>query len=724
MNFTERLALLIDANAKGAIRELEKVGRTSEKELGKATTSVDKWGRRLTIAGTGAVAFAGIAGAGLYKFAKAASDSDLAQAKLDNTLKNSPKLAGASRQAFLDLASAIQKHTVVDDEAVVSSEALLGQFGLTQRQILQLTPLIVDLSRKQGIDLDAATRAVGKAINGNVGTLQRYGIQVDKSKVAVDGFGAVMDTLRGKVGGFAAKEGQTFSGRLAILKNQLGEIEEGVGRGVVDAFSKALGPVTALSEKFASMDAGTQRTIGTIAGVGVAAIGTIGGVSLLAGQMLKLRDRFTVVDEAGNRSLTTLGKWGAGISAALIGLELGAQYAKNLGGAVPDVDRMTAALQSFVTTGKVAGALAEVGGFDKLRGQLKLLESQVNETSGLKGKFQAFTDIIADPFSHQGATEISRARKAFESIDKALEGLVKSGHADEAKKALLAITNGLADAGASDKAISGIGAYLPGYTTALRDAGLKTDDVTTSTGKFKTATDLARDAVEKHRTALRKANDEYAKMFDATTGALGAELNYQDATLNASDAVAELTDHIKKHDLSQGELAHQISSTEQALLGQAQSEVDLALAQDKAAGKTHSAAYYTGIYKEEIRKLAEKMAPGSPMRVYLDQVIARLDAVPRRINVDIDIRQRVTNIGNNPGYYGIPTGPAGSGGAFMPSTVSLGGSAGWRMGGGGGNVVINVANVHTKDAGDFLDQLSVYVRRNGTARVRKALGVG
>jgi hypothetical protein len=176
------------------------------------------------------------AGAAIAGFAiisvNAALDAQEANLKLQNTFENNAKLSDSSVAAFQKQADALRELTGVDDEAIITGQALLGQFKLTGAQVQELTPLIVDLSSKMGIDLQAAAKAVGKATQGSTGILSRYGIILDEAAVETDAFAAVTEGLSGTVGGFAEQLGQQQPWRIFIS-----EIEE-----VAEQFGKALLP--------------------------------------------------------------------------------------------------------------------------------------------------------------------------------------------------------------------------------------------------------------------------------------------------------------------------------------------------------------------------------------------------------------------------------------------------------------------------------------------------
>lgn len=322
MALTDSLRILITANGAQAEREFSKVGAAARTNLGHAETSAQRFGRTLTSAGVAMAAFGGVALVGLYKAAQAAQEEDLAIARLNNSIANSPELANASSQAFLDQAAALQDVTTFTDDATISAQAMLGTFHLTQREIMGLTPLVQDLAAKFDLDLNRASMLVGKAMDGNIGALQRMGVNIDEAAFATDRFGAVMTALRENAGGFARKEGRTFNGQMTILKNNLGDIAEGIGRGAVEAFNSLLGPVKSLSGAFEDLNPETQSAIGKFATFGAVGLTTAGGVSFLAGQVLTAASRFgelrAALSAANGSAIAAAGPWGA--LAVLFGL--------------------------------------------------------------------------------------------------------------------------------------------------------------------------------------------------------------------------------------------------------------------------------------------------------------------------------------------------------------------------------------------------------------------
>lgn len=227
--------------------ELDSKKYTAEMNAAKAQTTASANSMGGGLAKFGGIAKTAFLGAGVAAVAfgafsvKAAIEANDAHLKLQNTFKNNATLSDSSVAAFERQADALRDLTGVDDEAIITSQAMLGQFKLTGAQVQELTPLIVDLSAKMGIDLVAATKAVGKAAIGNTAGLQRYGIVIDEVKGSGTEAAAVLEGLQKTVGGFA--EARAAQEPWRVLGAQFEEIAEDVGQALLPAlksFAEAL----------------------------------------------------------------------------------------------------------------------------------------------------------------------------------------------------------------------------------------------------------------------------------------------------------------------------------------------------------------------------------------------------------------------------------------------------------------------------------------------------
>lgn len=559
MPFTEALRLLIDADTGGAVRGIQKVGQVTDRELGRSQKRLDAWSKGLTTAGAGMVAFGAAGLFGLGKAAQASEEANLAVVKLENTLGNMPKLAGENSKQFIDLADAIQGKTAADADAIIEAEALLGTFRLTATEIKKITPLVVDYSRKFGVDLPSAATQVGKALDGNIGALKRVGISIDETAFAADRFGAVQSALRDQVGGFAEAEGKTFSGSLERLKNQLGDVAEGVGAGAVDAFSDLFGVIGGGLDKIKDLSPAAQQAIGKFATFGSVALIAAGGLSFTIGQVIKMRENFaalgSAIDAARLRFASLSGVIGPlGIGAALLAAGTGfAFYLKQQNEA-----KIAAAAEAFaklrdVTRESAAETL-------KLNDAVKVSTTDFTASASAADEFRSsgeltnqvmrdldehFNQIIdKNPALAQGF--IDNARELGVSADKLREW---QGELD----------------GKISKDAEAVNAQ-DAYNQAVQEAAGVTDEAT---------------------SALQEYLDTLNAMFDPLFGATDALMDNQQAQQAVKAAELELVAAQREHGASSAEAAaaQQELTAAQLAAGKSALDVKQATAELSAAVK-------------------------------------------------------------------------------------------------------------------------------------------
>ena len=291
---------------------LSKVGRT----VGKLETRVNQMGKGFRTLGAGigtaitrgaflAIGAIGALTTALGVMVKEGQDAASVELIYANAIAKSGKVSAsyvgilnAQQKALMNLAG-------VDDELIKTEQTRLIQMGLTGEAIAKLTPLILDASKATGRDLLAVTLAVGKAVNGNVAGLQRYGIFVDKTKAKIDPLGAVVDALNKKFGGTTKALSGTLEARLGALREGLKNIREEagikllpalthiadvIGRAVIPAFGKFVdrimpGIVAGIDGIAKALEGGgAERAIGGITD----ALGTMIDMLRLAAEPVKL----------------------------------------------------------------------------------------------------------------------------------------------------------------------------------------------------------------------------------------------------------------------------------------------------------------------------------------------------------------------------------------------------------------------------------------------------
>lgn len=161
---------------------------------------------------------------------KASAESETSLKQLTVALAQTGKLTDENVKSFQALATQIQATTAFEDDAVVSSIALIQSLArLDTDGLKRATIAATNLAATFNIDLDTAARLVGKAAEGNTTAFGKLGIQFEKGTTNAETFSNVLQTLESRFGGSAAAQAQTYSGALTQLTNVYGDLKENVG---------------------------------------------------------------------------------------------------------------------------------------------------------------------------------------------------------------------------------------------------------------------------------------------------------------------------------------------------------------------------------------------------------------------------------------------------------------------------------------------------------------
>lgn len=214
----------------------------------KTMKSISDNGRRMgdTLQNAGRVAAAGLAVAGAAAVAfgvssvKAFAEAEEAQNRLAFAFEKFPALADTSIQALQRLNQALMKKTRFDDDAIASGQAVLAQFGLTGSQLERLTPLLLDYATRTGKDLTEAGEDLGRALLGQGRALRVLGLDFKDTGSLAGNFDQLVKDLTGSVGGLAETAATTAAGKLEMLQNRFGEVQETIGAALMPALDKLL----------------------------------------------------------------------------------------------------------------------------------------------------------------------------------------------------------------------------------------------------------------------------------------------------------------------------------------------------------------------------------------------------------------------------------------------------------------------------------------------------
>ena len=232
---TLKLSILAD------VADLKKNLDTGSKEVEGFGGKLEKFGK---VAAAAFAAAAAAAAAYAVKLAvdgvKAAIEDEAAQLRLANALKN---VTGATQAQISAVEEQILKTSlatgVADDQLRPALQRLATATGsVTQSQ--DLLNLALDISAATGKSVEAVSNALGKAYEGNTGSLTRLGVGLSAAEIKTLGLEGTVKQLAETFGGAATVQANTFEGQIARLKVGFDEAKESVGAALLPTLQRLL----------------------------------------------------------------------------------------------------------------------------------------------------------------------------------------------------------------------------------------------------------------------------------------------------------------------------------------------------------------------------------------------------------------------------------------------------------------------------------------------------
>lgn len=581
-NLQDTIKILIQADAKQAITEIQKTGKTATTELDKLEKGQKNYSAQLTRVGAGMVAFSAVSAAALYKTAQSASDLAETVSKTnvvfgdaaDEVLAfgdNAATSIGQSKQAALDAASTFG--------------GLAKGIGLSADESadfsIKLTTLASDLASFGNTSPEEAVLALGSALRGESEPIRKYNVLLNEAAIKQEAYSSgiakqgaelteqqkvqarynvILKQTSDAQGDFA-RTSDGAANQQRILSAQMKDLQANVGQGLLPIFTRLVSTANDVTGAFTSLSPATQGVIGKIAGIATIASAAGGSLLLVAGQASKLRDALSEVGDDGARSLTRLGKAAAGLSVAIVAVELTDALIDGLTKATPSVDRLAQSLTALQDESVASGALVDAFGTD--------LEDLSNELDKVNDKGFSLKKVFVRD-SPQELARIKEAKADFEGLNDALTNLAKAGQADTAARSFLKLTAALREQGGS---ISDLLEQLPDYKSFL-------DDVADGTVKLTDYTSEQQRAIVKAAAAAGNSVNEYSRVTAALNRQARAHDDTTDAATRSDRAIERLT---SRYDQFQDRLSQQRDASRDAAVAQLDVADSLAQVQEAQA---------------------------------------------------------------------------------------------------------------------------------------------
>ena len=183
------------------------------------------------------LSFKGIlAGAGFYalyrqikSITEAANRQEIADTQLAAALRSVGLESQSTYEYLKQLADELQRTTSVGNETIEAIEALFLRYKVSPALMKPMIQATLDYARAIGKDVRTAALDMAKAAQGNLMMLQRYGVQIDKTRFEMEGLSALITEVGKKFGGAEAAYVETFAGKTAQLRNVIGDLKEQLG---------------------------------------------------------------------------------------------------------------------------------------------------------------------------------------------------------------------------------------------------------------------------------------------------------------------------------------------------------------------------------------------------------------------------------------------------------------------------------------------------------------
>lgn len=197
-----------------------------------------------------AAAAIGAVGTALGAAAMAAAEDQKSQVAFENQIRNSIGAMNGQIEALNTYVSTTQMATGVSDTLVRQGLGNLIRATRDQTEAQKLMNISMDIAAATGKDLESVSLAIGKAATGQFVALKKLGIPLDENIVKTKDFDAITQQLADTFGGAAAAQANTFQGRIARLKERLGEMWETIGYKVLPILTSLVDKIIELVDAF------------------------------------------------------------------------------------------------------------------------------------------------------------------------------------------------------------------------------------------------------------------------------------------------------------------------------------------------------------------------------------------------------------------------------------------------------------------------------------------
>lgn len=612
--------------------------------------------------------------AGIHNVIDAASD-------YNETVSKTKVVLGSAADGAIEFANTAAESFGLSKQAALDAESTFAVFGKSAGLSgdalggfsQKLTGLAADMASFSNTSPEQAIEAIGAALRGESEPIRAYGVLLDD----------------------------------ATLRQQAMALGIYDGNGSLTAQQKILAAQAAIFKQTGDAQGDFARTSGGLAGQ----------QKILAAEFENLK--------------VSLGQHLIPVAAGAIKAFL------SIGNAASNmafgVDLSTASFKAFFAEAD-SHSIKQIG--DELHAMAKAADESHGFISRLSSDlFDSRWDGVNEAFKKMGTESPAALRDVINELrdlqkqatdgDPAAQKLIKdyeitTQHLDDLYNAYIAVAPAQSETDRETKKLADTFSHLGDVTLTAKEAADKEAE-SLAEAKRKSG-----EFAKSLQGQIDKLDALYPKQYDAVK----AKYDYQDSATAAMVAVGNLNTTLGDHKSKEEDVAAATLTARDAIIS----------ASEKYAGMDGAASGSEGAIRRQISSLqdqAANLAPGSPLRTFLEQYIADLAAIPSNISTIMDLHISQGAVTTKAGdVIGVRSGARAAGGPVAAGQAYMVGekgpepfipdSNGTIIPNGGLGGAVHIANFTVQVVGSPQQAMRDFakdIQRNGPAAVRRMLGI-
>lgn len=642
MAITERLALIADFDTRGAVRGMQDLESSAQRNLERGVEGrLDRVGQTMTKVGAGMIGVGTAAAVGLVK---AADKTRL----LEDQTTRAEAIFGDAFDTLQTEAEGAADSLGISQRAFLEANNDVATFGrgagLAGEELAGFSTSVVDVTRDlasfTGRGFEESIDAVSAAFRGEFDSLESLGVQLNATKIKQEGVerglgeveagtAAYVELVRdliteqaemtGALGDYE-RTADSATNQQERMNAQWEDLQAELGEGVLPIMSSVMDLVSDGVGHFKNLNDATGGLAGTVAAWGTGLTIAGGALSTVVGKVIEHRRRLAPLTSALGRHKTAITGVTAAVGLATVAYNLwrkSQERVKNIG------EEFLADLRE---TGNVAESLGNT--FGDLLFESRDLADAMNVAD------QSVGDMVA---------AFREGPEAFDAwVTKVLEANAAHGMGYDTLKVLEDQLRGtgneirgrIEDWEAAKEATSGATEGINDLRIAAREANEPVRD-------FGKEGREAASAFERVAEMADEARQKTADYIDEITEGLSSEIDYRNAVRDTFEALKDVNEAQGDVNDVTSEAAEKHDEALGKILDQAEAYVEM----KRKSGDTRSEQDLMVEALEGVRLFLD-----GPLAEAVDGHIARLNNIPRNITTTVTLRGREVEVHAGPGH--------------------------------------------------------------------------